>query len=202
MGWVYVLRSGDEDLFKIGMTRGPVSARVKGLSTGNPHQLTEYGSIETEHPSKVESFIHGLLFSKRSRRSGATEFYEVTPAELDVAIRQAREYAETDIPLEAEAERLSAEPCEDRIVVPSESDWSLYDQLLHARQVHHSATHARERLEWMLKLRIGTASGIERLALWPVITTSRFDASAFASDHPDLHRQYLRESRHRRFDLQ
>jgi hypothetical protein len=201
MGNVYILQSGDENLYKIGMTRGEVGTRRRGLTTGNPHPLTEYASIETDHPSKVESFLQGLLRSKRSRRSEATEFYEVGQAELDVAIQEARDYAEHDLPQEDEVERLATEVCEDRLIIPADDDWATYAQLLLARETHDRATHARNRLEWRLKLRIGTAYGLDGLATWRTITARRFDAEAFGRDHPKLHGEYLRESNSRRFDL-
>jgi hypothetical protein len=201
MGLVYMLRSGEEDLFKIGMTRGDVDVRKKGLATGNPHPLTEYASIQTDHPSKVESFLHGLLRSKRSRRSEATEFYEIAQPELDAAIQEARDYADRDLPQEAEVERLAAEVCEDRLLTPATDDWAIYTQLLHAREAHDRASHARNRLEWKLKLRIGTAYGLDGIATWRTITSSRPDLEALSRDHPDLYASYLRESHSRRFDL-
>ncbi len=201
MGAVYILRSGDEDLFKIGMTRGEVSARQRGLATGNPHPLSVYATIETDQPSKVESFLQGLLRSKRSRRSEATEFYEVAQAELEVAIQEAREYADHDLPQEAEVERLAVESSEDDLITPVDDDWVTYVQLLHARETHDRAAHARSRLEWKLKLRIGTAYGLDGIATWRTITAKRFDAEALGRDHPDLHSAYLRESHSRRFDL-
>ena len=59
----------------------------------------------------------------------------------------------------------------------------------------------RRRLEWTLKLRIGTADGLDGIATWRTITSRRFDADAFGRDHPDLRDAYLRDSRTRRFDL-
>jgi len=40
MACVYILRSGSENLFKIGRTDGDVDARIRQLATGNPHRLT------------------------------------------------------------------------------------------------------------------------------------------------------------------
>lgn len=201
MGYVYILQSGNEHLFKIGMTRGDVDDRVKGLSTGNPHLLSEYASIATEHPSKVESFLQGLLRSKRSRRSDATEFYAVSSGELDVAIEQAREYAEHDLAREAEVDRLASERCDDRLITPQDEDWKTYEGLLLARETHDAAALARNRLEWKLKLRIGTAYGLDGLATWRTIPQKRFDEKAFASQHPELYSSFKKATYPRRFDL-
>jgi hypothetical protein len=201
MGYVYILRHGDEDLFKIGMTRGSVEARMKTLVTGNPHGLAEYDSIETDRPAKVEAFLQGLLRTRRSRRSDATEFYAVTPDELDAAIKEARDFNEQDIPQEAEVEMLAAQRCTDAIVTPGDADWDTYTQLLATRAQHDAALHAKNRLEWKLKLRIGTASALEGIATWKTLTAHRFDQDAFAEAHPDLHATYQRETYSRRFDL-
>src|SRR5262249_31174526 len=72
--YVYVLRSGDEDLFKIGRTRD-INSRRLTLSTGNPHPLTLFAVIETEHASWCETYLHSVL---RSRRV-AGEFFAVSP---------------------------------------------------------------------------------------------------------------------------
>jgi hypothetical protein len=36
MAYVYILRSGTENIFKIGRTKGDVDTRILQLSTGNP----------------------------------------------------------------------------------------------------------------------------------------------------------------------
>lgn len=65
MAFVYILRSGNEDLFKIGRTRGELAARIKNLSTGNPHALTLFDSIETDDDAACETYLHGRLQSRR-----------------------------------------------------------------------------------------------------------------------------------------
>ncbi len=44
---VYILRSGDSDMLKIGRTRGEVRERIKQLCTGNPHPLSIFREIDT-----------------------------------------------------------------------------------------------------------------------------------------------------------
>jgi T5orf172 domain len=59
MAYVYVLRSGAENIFKIGRTKGDVDARILQLSTGNPYPLTKFDLIETEHDAHCESYCTG-----------------------------------------------------------------------------------------------------------------------------------------------
>src|SRR2546428_3158194 len=82
MACVYILRSGNENLFKIGRTDGDVEARIRQLATGNPHRLTKFDLIETEHDSLCETYLHRMLRSKRSLASEAREFFRITPEDL------------------------------------------------------------------------------------------------------------------------
>jgi hypothetical protein len=88
MGFVYIFRSGRENLFKIGKTID-VKRRGKQLATGNPHPLTEFACIETDYASECEKYLHQRLRTKRSRRSGAREFFEIDPSELEQLLRDA-----------------------------------------------------------------------------------------------------------------
>lgn len=201
MGYVYILQSGDDNLFKIGRTEHDVESRIRQLSTGNPHPLTAFDVIETDYASKCESFLHNRLQAKRSRRSEAREFFELDPDELREAITLARAYVENDCPRHAEAERLSEAACEDRVVEPSQEALALYLRLLEVRADHDSLSHEKERLETDLKLLIGTASELSGLATWKAATQHRFDTESFERDEPDLYARYLHEIRSRRFVL-
>jgi len=58
MAHVYVLRHGNEDVFKIGRTKGPISKTIDQLSRGNPYRLTEFARIETDDDAACEAFLH------------------------------------------------------------------------------------------------------------------------------------------------
>src|SRR5438552_846267 len=76
MAFVYILRSGGENLFKIGRTDGDVDARIRQLATGNPHPLTKFDVIQTEHDSLCETYLHRMLRSRKSLASDAREFFD------------------------------------------------------------------------------------------------------------------------------
>src|SRR5437868_10106143 len=114
MGYVYILRSGNEDLFKIGRTEGEVDFRVKQLSTGNPHALTRFDVIETDHDSLCETYLHRMLRSKRSVASDAREFFAITSEELVAVIREAREFLDEFVAKQKEADRFSEEESDGR----------------------------------------------------------------------------------------
>src|SRR5262245_57583150 len=102
MAFVYILRSGDDELFKIGRTRRAVQARIKQLSTGNPYELTVFDVIETEYDGDCETYLHGRLRTKRLT-GDAREFFAISPDELAEAIRDAREFLEEFVPRQREA---------------------------------------------------------------------------------------------------
>ncbi len=201
MGYVYILQSGDDKLFKIGRTEHDIELRIKQLSTGNPQPLTRFDVIETDYASKCETFLHNRLQAKRSRRSEANEFFELEPDELAQHIRDARDYVENDLPKLAQVELLAEAECEDRWVSPCDADTAIFQRLLEVRAAHETLAHEKERLETELKLIIGTAEGLEGLASWKAVEGHRFDGEAFKTDQPELYEQYSKPTRVRQLRL-
>lgn len=79
MGYVYALRAGDTNLFKIGHTYGRVEDRVKALQTGCPHRLSIFRCDPTFHPSEMEKLFHHILAWYRQ----AGEWFEVRPETVE-----------------------------------------------------------------------------------------------------------------------
>ena len=84
MAYVYIFRSGNENLFKIGKSVD-VEDRIRGLATGNP-RLAVFDKIETDDEDEWETYLHKRLRSKRSRGSSAQEFFEITAEALKAVI--------------------------------------------------------------------------------------------------------------------
>jgi predicted GIY-YIG superfamily endonuclease len=200
MAYVYIYRSGDSNVFKIGKATD-LEKRLKTHATGNPEPLTRFDVIETEHASKCETYLHHRLRSKQSRRGEGTEWFEVDPEELAPIIEDARHYAEEVLPKIAEAERLAEELCDDRILQPSGGVLETYGALVKVRERYDSLGFQKDLLEAELKLTIGTASGIERVANWKSVLGHRLDTDALRGEQPDLYAAFLRETRTRRFTL-
>lgn len=200
MGFVYIYRSGDADVFKIGKAKD-VGRRIKTHVTGNPEPLTEFDVIESEHYVQCETYLHHRLRSKRSTRSEGTEWFEVDPDELRTMIADARHYAEEVVPMIAECELLAAQECEDRVLQPTESVMETYRALVLVREQHDTLGFERDYLEAQLKRIIGTASGIERVADWKTVVSHRLDGERLKDERPDVYTAFLSESRSRRFML-
>jgi hypothetical protein len=174
---------------------------VKAHATGNPEPLTEFAVIETEDAFKCETYLHHRLRSKRSTRSDATEFFEVDPDELSALVDDARNYVNEVLPIIAEAERLSEESWDDRILQPTEGVLETYRELVRVREQHDTLGFQKDHLEAELKLAIGTASGIERVADWKSVVQQRLDGELLRRERPDLYELCRRETRFRRFSL-
>jgi hypothetical protein len=59
-GYVYLIRKGDTDFYKIGSARHP-QRRLKALQTGNPVVLSLVGAWYVASPYVVEKSLHRLL---------------------------------------------------------------------------------------------------------------------------------------------
>jgi Meiotically Up-regulated Gene 113 (MUG113) protein len=200
MACVYVLQHGEDNLFKIGRA-ADLDKRMKALATGNPHPLTAYAVIETEHPAACEAFMHHLVQSRRSTRSDAKEFFDLEPTELDELVRDAQAFIKEYLPMKEEVERLAELPSDDSMLEPATEHGEIYERLLQARQERDKLNYECERLEAKLKLAIRTAAGIEGIATWKAHSTKRFDQEAFGNEYPDLHDAFMRESLSRVFKL-
>jgi hypothetical protein len=200
MGFVYIYRSGDGDVFKIGKAKN-VDQRIKTHATGNPEPLTEFDVIETEHYSQCETYLHHRLRSKRSTRSGSTEWFEVDPVELRAVVADARHYANEVVSTMAEAHALSESECDDRMLEPTDEVMETYCRLVKLREDHDTLGFEKDYLEAKLKVFIGTASGIERVADWKTTVAHRLDGERFKAEQPDVYASFLCESRSRRFNL-
>ncbi len=197
MAHVYVLRSGNEDVFKIGRTRQDVDSRRRGLATGNPHPLTVFDVIETEHEALCETLLHRRF---RSRRVSG-EFFAVGPEELEAAIGETRELLADLVASQKEVERLGEEESDGLVLKPGSAEWSLYEKLLEVREAQDHYAFQRELLENKLKLTIGGAEGLEGIATWKTQDRRQFDAASFRLDRPEMFQSYIKLCRLRVFRL-
>lgn len=58
MGTVYLIQNNDDNLYKIGVTKGDANVRLQKLQTGNPHQLKLVSTYESKYPFRLESLLH------------------------------------------------------------------------------------------------------------------------------------------------
>lgn len=80
MAVVYLLGDWTRDnVYKIGVTRGKISERIKKLQTGNSGEIYLVDCFETSYPFLMEKNLHLKFGSKKI--SG--EWFELTPDEAN-----------------------------------------------------------------------------------------------------------------------
>ena len=66
MAYVYLLcDSGQDNTFKIGVTKGPIEKRIKKLQTGNGCEIFLANYYETDYPFIIERMMHQKHFSDK-----------------------------------------------------------------------------------------------------------------------------------------
>jgi len=113
----------------------------------------------------------------------------------------AREFLGELLPKQKEADRLAREESDGRILKPGDEEWGTYRALLRVLEEEHDVGLRRASLEASLKLTIGTAAGLERIAMWTTEAAMKFDEAAFKRAQPILFQAFVREHRIRKFRL-
>ena len=68
MAFVYLLGdAGQDNAFKIGMTRNGVDKRIKQLQTGNGEEIYLVDYYETDYPFFLERSLHLKFYPKQKR---------------------------------------------------------------------------------------------------------------------------------------
>ena len=68
MAYVYLLGdSGQDNTFKIGVTRGSVEKRIRQLQTGNGEEIYLVNFYETDYPFFIERLMHNKFYAKQKR---------------------------------------------------------------------------------------------------------------------------------------
>jgi hypothetical protein len=66
-GYVYLIRQGETDLYKIGSTSKEPEKRLLELQCGNPERLFLIQVYRTDFPQKIENLMHIALSKNRVR---------------------------------------------------------------------------------------------------------------------------------------
>ena len=66
MAFVYLLGdSGQDNTYKIGVTRGKIEKRIKQLQTGNSNEIYLVNYYETKYPFFIEHSLHMKFFPQQ-----------------------------------------------------------------------------------------------------------------------------------------
>jgi hypothetical protein len=80
-GFVYLIRSGKNDLYKIGRSNDP-DVRRANLATGNPAELSIVHKIQTDDSVGIEDYWHRRFFKNRVRPDA--EWFKLKTADVKV----------------------------------------------------------------------------------------------------------------------
>jgi hypothetical protein len=68
MAFIYLIGdAGQDNTFKIGVTRGDINKRIKQLQTGNGEEIYLVNFYETNYPFFIERSLHLKFFPKQKR---------------------------------------------------------------------------------------------------------------------------------------
>jgi hypothetical protein len=193
MGVVYALQHGTEEKFKIGLIRsGTADARRKALSTGNPNRLKLVAEIETVHHNACENYLHRTLGSKRIAEGDGAEWFAISLEELQTAFARARQYmAEYADDLVA-IEGLEGVQPDGQSRVPTEEELLLYRKAVELRQAQSRIGFELELIENKLKIAIGKSAGLDGVATWKAVVSSRLDLTRLKEERPDVYKAFLK----------
>jgi hypothetical protein len=200
MPCVYILQSGNNDLFKVGQTSGDLHTRIKQLSTGNPC-LTPFDAIHTEYHLLGETYLKRSLRAHRVVRTQAKEFYAIAAREMRTRIEDTKAFLAEFVPRHEEAERLGQELSEQTMREPEDEELAIYRHLVEARVVADAAKLDVVRYQDSLKIAIGTKAGLQGLVSWSTQVSTNFDTTGFKIAQPDLYEAWLRTRTSRPFRL-
>ena len=90
-GIVYLLcENGDNELYKIGVTRGDVTKRIKKLQTGNGNKIICLKQFESDKPYKLEKMLHNHFSNEREEG----EWFLLSKEQVDEFIQTCQKYQE------------------------------------------------------------------------------------------------------------
>lgn len=210
MAFVYILRNGTDNIFKIGRTID-IDVRLRQLRTGNP-QLSVFQLIETDQEVACEGYLHKRLASRQIGGGSAQEFFAITEAELGPIITDAKAYLETSLPVLLAAEQIQQQDSDGSIRIPGNAAIAMHQEMLEmAEKIRRLQAVMEEQiaplqshydyLEAELKVTMGSAAELKGIATWKTGAQNRFDQKAFKEAEPELYERYKKQTRTRTFRL-
>ena len=206
MGYVYFIQHGSLSEFKVGRSKNP-ALRLKSLQTGSAQPLTLFASIATADAEVVERYLHGLLDEYRLEG----EHFAISSDQAHDAITRARLYVD-ELPRrraeEARLKELTSAQSTDEMKPATDEVIAAYERLIELSGAIASHDEAlselraeQTTLQDMVKLEIGTARGIEGVAIWPTVEGRRsFRAKLLKERDPELYEKHVEYVLRERFN--
>ena len=193
-GTLYILGLEDPSggrvppFYKIGVTTGPLSRRVRTLQTGNPFRIIVTHQVEMDGCEVVEKTLHEM-FSKNRR---ILEWFSLTDRELEEAIEKAHELKNEFEDLVSQVRDLDLISNVTAPIQPTEESVSLYQEALNleSQKIRLGLRRAilRSELEGMTHGSRGI-DGITKVMIYESKTT--FKARNLKSQFPEIYEKFM-----------
>jgi hypothetical protein len=197
---VYFLRLVDDidgrelPFVKVGITDGPVAARIRDLQTGCPFRIVEHWHLDSEAAELVERHLHRTHADRRV----LGEWLRCTREELDVLVTNAALYNAVVGNKATQVREYDLAIALDTVLPASPEAHQLRDELEPLLLEHLQVTKHKELAELRLKSMVGTSGGIDGVVRVTVTHPKPgFKSSLFKKQCPELYAQYLRKPGHR-----
>jgi predicted nucleic acid-binding protein len=194
MGYTYIFRFDDGDLYKLGKAN-TLATRASALKTGNKDKLRLQDSVETEHPLAGEQFLKRLWKARKHR--ARSEIYRLTEAEVAAGMAELRHYLEHVLPVELAEREQVAELEEvdntDTMIEASDDIRHAHRRLVEIEAEVRGLQGEAESLRRAIVLAIGKNRGITGIATFDKADTNRWiNTEKLQAEHPDLYEQFLK----------
>ena len=193
-GTLYILALEDPSggrvppFYKIGVTTGPLSNRVRSLQTGNPFRIIVTHQVKMDGCEVVEKTLHEM-FSKNRR---ILEWFSLTNRELEEAIEKAHELKNEFEDLVSQVRDLDLISNVTAPIKPTEEATSLYQEALNleSQKIRLELRRAiiRSELEGMTQDSRGI-DGITKVMFYDSKTT--FKIRNLKSQYPDIYEKFM-----------
>ena len=202
IAYVYILRQGGDNIFKIGRTSGLIEDRIKQLSTGNAKPLALFDYIESDYAHIVEHYLHKKLITFQQKQSlYAKEFYQIDPEALQRELQKAKIFLDDYLLIYQESEAYREMTPVDEAKDADETIQKVYDDLVKIRGDIEILSYEKKRLENQLKVFIKDANEIKGVASWKMQNRKSLDTVQLKKEFPDIYEKCLEITQNRVFKL-
>ena len=188
MSVLYVVRAGECNRFKVGVTKKGIRSQIATLQTRCTDVLTSFWSLEADKCQPLESVIHVRLAAHRSDNG----WFDVSEKDMSEAIDLARRAFDERKKWHDEAnaywESSETTGC---VLVADPEALQLRDELRDIQNQIGRLQYRGDTIRDRLRAMIGNNDEIGGIATWKVESQRRFDSATFRTDQPELYQKYL-----------
>lgn len=204
-GFIYLIRNGDTNYYKIGKSKHYPSSRLLQLNTGNPSVLSIVHVWNVEYDvSGFEKFLHNKFIENNVRTQSMEWFSFVDIRSVVISINEER--TQWINRCEMENKMANMENTESEFIVGSEDVLKSVDEYKQMAAQYKILEEKLYRKKLLIQEIIGNRSGIitnENIpcVTWKTMKRRRFNMQGFKRDNPSLYDKYTLETSSRRFDF-